>query len=43
MSSDEYKNTTGLQNISGKSGGCAGMTYDMNYVEQLIDGDEKIG
>ena len=41
MSSDEYKNAIGLR-ISVKSGGCAGMTYDMNYVEQLIDGDEKI-
>ena len=41
MNSDEYKNALGLR-ISVKSGGCAGMTYDMNYVEQLIDGDEKI-
>ena len=41
MSSDEYKNALGLR-ISVKSGGCAGMIYDMNYVEQLIDGDEKI-
>ena len=41
MGSDEYKNTLGLR-ISVKSGGCAGMTYDMNYVEQLVDGDEKI-
>ena len=41
MSSDEYKNALGLR-ISVKSGGCAGMTYDMNYVEQLVDGDEKI-
>ena len=41
MSSDEYKNRIGLR-ISVKSGGCAGMTYDMNYVEQLVDGDEKI-
>jgi len=41
MSSDEYKNALGLR-ISVKSGGCAGMTYDMNYIEQLIDGDEKI-
>ena len=41
MGSDEYKNTLGLR-ISVKSGGCAGMTYDMNYIEQLIDGDEKI-
>ena len=41
MSSESYKNALGLR-ISVKSGGCAGMTYDMNYVEQLIDGDEKI-
>ncbi|MCI5054161.1 MAG: iron-sulfur cluster assembly accessory protein [Pelagibacteraceae bacterium] len=41
MSSEEYKNALGLR-ISVKSGGCAGMTYDMNYVEQLVDGDEKI-
>ena len=41
MNSNEYKNALGLR-ISVKSGGCAGMTYDMNYVEQLIDGDEKI-
>ena len=41
MSSNEYKNAIGLR-ISVKSGGCAGMTYDMNYVEQLVNGDEKI-
>ena len=41
MSSSEYKNALGLR-ISVKSGGCAGMTYDMNYVEQLVVGDEKI-
>ena len=41
MSSNEYKNALGLR-ISVKSGGCAGMTYDMNYVEQLVDGDEKL-
>ena len=41
MSSDEYKNALGLR-ISVKSGGCAGMTYDMNYVEQFFEGDEKI-
>lgn len=41
MSSNEYKNALGLR-ISVKSGGCAGMTYDMNYVEELVDGDEKI-
>ncbi|MEK9680421.1 MAG: iron-sulfur cluster assembly accessory protein [Pelagibacteraceae bacterium] len=41
MSSSEYKNALGLR-ISVKSGGCAGMTYDMNYVQQLVVGDEKI-
>ena len=41
MSSDEYKNALGLR-ISVKSGGCAGMIYDMNYIEQFVDGDEKI-
>ena len=41
MSSSEYKDALGLR-ISVKSGGCAGMTYDMNYVEQLVDGDEKL-
>ena len=41
MSSNEYKNALGLR-ISVKSGGCAGMTYDMNYVQQLVVGDEKI-
>ena len=41
MGSNEYKNALGLR-ISVKSGGCAGMTYDMNYVEQLVDGDEKL-
>ena len=41
MSSDEYKNALGLR-ISVKSGGCAGMTYDMNYVEHFVEGDEKI-
>ena len=41
MSSHEYKNALGLR-ISVKSGGCAGMTYDMNYVQQLVVGDEKI-
>ena len=41
MSSSEYKNALGLR-ISVKSGGCAGMTYDMNYVQQLVVRDEKI-
>ena len=35
MSSDEYKNALGLR-ISVKSGGCAGMTYDMNYLNNLL-------
>ena len=41
MASEEYKNAAGLR-ISVKSGGCAGMTYDMNYIDQEIQGDEKI-
>ncbi len=41
MNSEKYKNVLGLR-ISVKSGGCAGMAYDMNYVEHLIEGDEKI-
>ena len=41
MSSKEYQNSSGVR-ISVKSGGCAGMTYEMNYVDQSIDGDEKI-
>ena len=41
MSSKEYQNSLGVR-ISVKSGGCAGMTYEMNYVDQSIDGDEKI-
>ncbi len=41
MSSKEYQNALGVR-ISVKSGGCAGMTYEMNYVDQSIDGDEKI-
>ena len=35
------KKTIGLR-ISVKSGGCAGMTYQMDYVEKKIEGDEKI-
>tara|TARA_A100001035_G_C27307496_1_gene288250 strand:- start:38 stop:370 length:333 start_codon:yes stop_codon:yes gene_type:complete len=35
------KETIGLR-ISVKSGGCAGMTYQMDYVEKKIEGDEKI-
>ena len=41
MSSKEYQNSLGVR-ISVKSGGCAGMTYEMNYVDQSIEGDEKI-
>ena len=41
MNSKEYQNASGVR-ISVKSGGCAGMTYEMNYVDQSIDGDEKI-
>jgi len=35
------KETLGLR-ISVKSGGCAGMTYQMDYVETKTEGDEKI-
>ena len=35
------KETLGLR-ISVKSGGCAGMTYQMDYVETKKEGDEKI-
>ena len=41
MSSEANKESSGLR-ISVKSGGCAGMTYDMNYIDNPIDGDEKI-
>jgi len=41
MTSEQYKNAAGLR-ISVKSGGCAGMTYDMNYIDKEIQGDEKI-
>ncbi|OUV86846.1 MAG: Fe-S cluster assembly scaffold SufA [Pelagibacteraceae bacterium TMED136] len=41
MSSTNYKNCMGLR-ISVKSGGCAGMSYTMDYVEKKIAGDEKI-
>ena len=41
MSSKEHQNASGVR-ISVKSGGCAGMTYEMNYDDQSIDGDEKI-
>ena len=41
MSSEGNKASSGLR-ISVKSGGCAGMTYDMNYIDNPIDGDEKI-
>ena len=41
MSSKANKVSSGLR-ISVKSGGCAGMTYVMNYIDNPIDGDEKI-
>tara|TARA_B100000963_G_scaffold126652_1_gene110531 strand:+ start:1626 stop:1961 length:336 start_codon:yes stop_codon:yes gene_type:complete len=41
MSSDDYKNSLGLR-ISVTSGGCAGMTYKMDYVQKKQDGDENI-
>ncbi len=41
MSTNDHKDTLGLR-ISVTSGGCAGMTYKMDYVEKKIDGDEMI-
>ena len=41
MSSNEHKDSLGLR-ISVTSGGCAGMTYKMDYVQNTIAGDEKI-
>jgi len=41
MSSQTNKKSSGLR-ISVKSGGCAGMTYDMNCIDEPIMGDEKI-
>ena len=41
MSSSDHKDKIGLR-ISVISGGCAGMTYKMNYVEKKTDGDEMI-
>ena len=41
MSSNNYKDSIGLR-ISVTSGGCAGMTYKMDYVKTKFDGDEKI-
>ena len=41
MSTNNHKDTLGLR-ISVTSGGCAGMTYKMDYVSKKIDGDEMI-
>ena len=41
MSSDEYKNALGLR-ISVKSGGCAGMSYVMEYAKEVNPTDEII-
>tara|TARA_B100000963_G_C22614913_1_gene666808 strand:- start:746 stop:1081 length:336 start_codon:yes stop_codon:yes gene_type:complete len=41
MSSSDHKNSLGLR-ISVTSGGCAGMTYKMDYIKKKIDGDEII-
>ncbi len=41
MKSEDYKKSIGLR-ISVISGGCAGMTYDMNYINKEVVGDEKI-
>ena len=41
MSTNNHKDTLGLR-ISVTSGGCAGMTYKMDYVNKKIDGDEMI-
>jgi len=41
MSTKNHKDTLGLR-ISVISGGCAGMTYKMDYVQNKIDGDEMI-
>ena len=41
MSTNNHKDTLGLR-ISVTSGGCAGMTYKMDYVQKKIDGDEMI-
>ena len=41
MSTKDQKDKLGLR-ISVTSGGCAGMTYKMDYVKKKIDGDEMI-
>ena len=41
MSTNIHKDTLGLR-ISVTSGGCAGMTYKMDYVQKKTDGDEMI-
>ena len=41
MSTNNHKDTLGLR-ISVTSGGCAGMTYKMDYVQKKTDGDEMI-
>ena len=41
MSSNDHKKFLGLR-ISVVSGGCAGMTYKMDYITKRIDGDELI-
>ena len=41
MSANSHNDTLGLR-ISVTSGGCAGMTYKMDYVQKKIDGDEII-
>tara|TARA_Y100001958_G_C20722574_1_gene219202 strand:- start:167 stop:502 length:336 start_codon:yes stop_codon:yes gene_type:complete len=41
MSSNDHKNSLGVR-ISVIPGGCAGMTYKMDYITKKIDGDEII-
>ena len=41
MSTSNHKDTLGLR-ISVTAGGCAGMTYKMDYVQKRTDGDEMI-
>ena len=41
MSSNYHQESLGLR-ISVTSGGCAGMTYKMDYIQKKIDGDENI-
>ena len=40
MSSENHKEYCGLR-ISVESGGCAGMTYKMDYIQNKIEGDEN--